>query len=192
MAWLEQHPTSGRFKICFRFGGRQLKKTVKVTQRQQVEAILLRLEENVSLVERGRLQAPARADIASFLLTDGHLTQPIKAEAPPKPFTLGELRDLYVAAHSQGAMEANSLQTATMHLGHFVTSLGAAFAIKELTLDDLQHVANADQEVQHGAGQEEGPGRGLSRLRRLHLRHGTWEVGGVAVGAGDYWDNLDT
>jgi hypothetical protein len=38
MAWLEQHPTSGRFKICFRFGGRQLKKTVKVTERQQAEA----------------------------------------------------------------------------------------------------------------------------------------------------------
>jgi integrase len=142
MAWLEQHPTSGRFKICFRFGGRQLKKTVKVTERQQAEAILLRLEENVGLIERGRLQVPAGADIATFLLTDGHLTQPVQAEALPKPFTLGELRDLYVAAHSQGAMEANSLQTATMHLGHFVTSLGPTYSIKELTLDDLQQHVN--------------------------------------------------
>jgi len=33
MAWLEEHPTSGRFKICFRWSGRKRKKTVKTTDR---------------------------------------------------------------------------------------------------------------------------------------------------------------
>lgn len=33
MAWLEAHPTSGHFKICFRFNGRKLKKTVKTAER---------------------------------------------------------------------------------------------------------------------------------------------------------------
>ena len=50
MAWLEQHPTSGRFKIRFRWGGQQLKKTVKTTNRSDAEAILLRLEENIGLL----------------------------------------------------------------------------------------------------------------------------------------------
>ena len=37
MAWLEEHPTSGHFKICFRWGGRKLKKTVKTTVRKEAE-----------------------------------------------------------------------------------------------------------------------------------------------------------
>ena len=67
MAWLEQHPTSGRFKICFRWGGQQFKKTVKTTDRDDAEGILLRLEENSSWAEWGRLEMPPAADVALFL-----------------------------------------------------------------------------------------------------------------------------
>jgi hypothetical protein len=58
MAWLEKHPTSGRDKICFRWKARQHKKTVKTTEQGDAEAILRRLEENVGLLERGRLEMP--------------------------------------------------------------------------------------------------------------------------------------
>ena len=138
MAGLEQHPASSRFKICFRWGGQQFKRTVKTTNRSEAQAILLRQEENIGLVERGRLAIPPEADIATFLLADGKMMQPPKVEPPPKPLTLGELRDLYLAAHSHGAMEANSLQTIKMHLKHVVTTLGMQFAITKLTQEDLQ------------------------------------------------------
>ena len=92
MAWLEEHPTSGRFKICFRWGGRKLKKTVKTTSRKDAEA-LLRLEENISLLERGRIELPPGADIGTFLLSDGKVAQKPKAETAPKPITLGGLQD---------------------------------------------------------------------------------------------------
>jgi integrase len=138
MAWLEQHPTSGRFKICFRWGGQQFKKTVKTTHRSEAEAILIRLEENISLVERGRLQMPPDADIATFLLSDGKMTQPPKVEPTPKPLTLEDLHDLYVKTLSGGPMEANSLQTTKMHLKHFITTFGAPFPVAKLTLEDLQ------------------------------------------------------
>jgi len=36
MAWLEIHPTSGHFKICFRWGGRKLKTTLKTQSRNGV------------------------------------------------------------------------------------------------------------------------------------------------------------
>ena len=75
MAWLEQHPTSRRFKVCFRWGGRQYKKTVKTTDPEEADAIRVRLEENIALMERGRLEAPPDADLATFLLSDGKLTQ---------------------------------------------------------------------------------------------------------------------
>jgi hypothetical protein len=37
MAWLEQHPTSSRFKICFRWGRQRFKKTVKTTNRSEAQ-----------------------------------------------------------------------------------------------------------------------------------------------------------
>ena len=138
MAWLEQHPTSGRFKICFRWGGHQFKKTVKTTNRSDAEAILVRLKENIGLIERGRLQIPPETDIATFLLSDGKMTQTPKIEPQPKPLTLEELRDLYVDALSHGTLEADSRQTVKMHLKHFVMTFGVQFPIAKLTLEDLQ------------------------------------------------------
>jgi hypothetical protein len=55
MAWLEQHPTSRRFKVCFRWGGRQFKKTLKTTNPDTAEVVLRRVEETIGLAERGRL-----------------------------------------------------------------------------------------------------------------------------------------
>lgn len=142
MAWLERHPTSGRFKICFRWGGKKLKKTIKSRSQKDAEAALVRFEENIGLVQRGRLQMPADADVATFLLSDGKLTRDPEDVPLPVAVTLGDLRDRYVEAHSNGAIEENSLDTVRLHLRHFVVSLGESFEIQTLTFSDLQqHVA---------------------------------------------------
>ena len=90
MAWLEEHPTSGHFKICFRWGGRKLKKTVKTESRREAEGVLARFEENIDLLERGRIELPSGADIGTFLLSDGKLASMPSPTPPPKPLTLGE------------------------------------------------------------------------------------------------------
>ena len=59
MAWLEPHPTSGHFKICFRWGETKLKKTVKTTEREPSRSRLARFNENLNLLERGRIELPA-------------------------------------------------------------------------------------------------------------------------------------
>ncbi len=56
MAWLEQHSSSGHFKICFRRGGANKRKSLPITDSNSAEAILLPFEENVALLERGRLE----------------------------------------------------------------------------------------------------------------------------------------
>jgi hypothetical protein len=58
MAWLEQHPTSGHFKICFRWGGKKFKKAVKTTSLNGAEIALARFKENLNLLERGRMELP--------------------------------------------------------------------------------------------------------------------------------------
>ncbi len=138
MAWLEEHPTSGHFKICFRWGGKKIKKTVKTRKRSDAEAALTRFQENLHLLERGRLELPPDADIGTFLLSDGKLTgQP--ADTPSAHIlTVGELRDEYLAVHSNGAMEENSLATVRLHLRQVIATLGKSFRIVSLTPGDLQ------------------------------------------------------
>jgi integrase len=138
MAWLETHPTSGHFKICFRWGGRKLKKTVKSTDRDEAETALARFKENLHLLERGRLELPPGADIGTFLLSDGKLNGHPATAPTPRILTLGELRDAYVEVHSNGAMEQNSLATVSMHLRHVVATLGKGFRLGLLTPADLQ------------------------------------------------------
>jgi len=138
MAWLGEHPTSGHFKICFRWAGKQRKKTIKTTRREDAEAPLVRFRENLNLLERGRLDLPPDADLATFLLSDGKLAQPPQVQATKTALTYSALRDQYLQTHSNGAMEENSLGTVRMHLGHFVKSLGEKFPIQTLAFADLQ------------------------------------------------------
>ena len=40
MAWIDKHPTSDRFRICFRWGGRKHKKTLRTTDLDEAQGIL--------------------------------------------------------------------------------------------------------------------------------------------------------
>jgi len=55
MAWLQIDP-SGKFHIGFRFAGRKYKGSLKTKCRDESDARLHRLEENIRLVESGRKQ----------------------------------------------------------------------------------------------------------------------------------------
>ncbi len=151
MAWLEEHPTSGHFKICFRWAGRKLKKTVKTSGRKEAEAILARFEENIQLLQRGRLSLPVGADIGTFLLSDGKLTSKPSPLPPVCPLTLSGLSDAYLAVHSNGAMETNSLATVRLHLSHIAGTLGESFPVATLGVSQLQeHIDRRARKVCRG------------------------------------------
>ncbi len=66
---------SDRFRIVFRIGGKKLYASLKTTDRKEAEGCMARLEENLRLVERGRLIPPPDADIPTFLLSDGKVAE---------------------------------------------------------------------------------------------------------------------
>jgi hypothetical protein len=73
MAWLEQHPTAGTFQIVFRLDDTKFKRSLKTDDAREASARLARVEENIRLVDSGRLVLPEHSDPATFLLSDGKL-----------------------------------------------------------------------------------------------------------------------
>jgi hypothetical protein len=144
MAWLEPHPTSGRFNLCFRWHGKKLRRTLKTTQKKEAESILHRFDENVVLLERGRLELPEGGDILTFLLSDGKLSG-VPAPEPtlrPAPPTLQEISGKYLATLGNGTIESNSLATVRLHLNHFLRKLGETFQLDTLSTPVLQDYVN--------------------------------------------------
>jgi hypothetical protein len=91
MAWLEVK-SSGIYYIGFRVGDEKFKKSLKTKNEKDAEARRNRVEENIRLVESGRLTIPVNSDIAVFLLSDGKLNASLKT---PKSIRLGQLFRAY-------------------------------------------------------------------------------------------------
>ena len=85
MAWLQADP-SGNYHVSFRFGGRKFKRSLRTKDGANAEGRRLRLEENIRLVESGRLAIPSEADVPTFLLSDGKLNSKVVIATP---LTLG-------------------------------------------------------------------------------------------------------
>ena len=134
MAWLEEDPKYGTFKVGFRFGGRRYKRRLDTRDRAEADRIAARLEENIKLVERGRLALPEGADVPTFFLSDGKLAAPPKA---PEVVTLDDLVAGYRRAHGE-AHEDTTLDTFETHAKHLVGTFGGGFAVGALHAADLQ------------------------------------------------------
>ncbi|MEX1223999.1 MAG: site-specific integrase [Pirellulales bacterium] len=140
MAWLEQK-SSGNFLVAFRYGEQKFKKSLKTKSRQTAETRLRRLEENLSLVEVGRLVIPTDADIAAFLLSDGQINGRPQPRSTIR--TLKNLCDAFKYAIPDGSLEANTLVYLDIHIRHLKRHMGANASIRDLQLDDLQAYVDA-------------------------------------------------
>jgi hypothetical protein len=103
MAWLEKR--GDKFRIKFRYGGRSHQVSLKTDDESEARGNLARLEENLRLLERGRIELPAGADVGLFLVTDGRVTG--KPAVTHKP-TVADVFALYTKNLTAGAKEANT------------------------------------------------------------------------------------
>lgn len=98
----------------------------------QVEYLLMRLGQ-------GLIELPPGAAIVDFVRNDGKPPERRDQVPVPSPIglTLGSLRDLYLATHA-GSLEERTLDGIRLHFKHLAASLGERFAMRELSLSDLQ------------------------------------------------------
>jgi integrase len=135
MAWLEKKP-SGQYHVAFRFGPRKIKKSLRTKDKKVAEARRCRLEENLRLVESGRLTVPEDADVARFLLSDGKL-KAAHSKRPPLQ-SLADFSEAFLRSIPDGALEHNTLDGMRIHVRHLKRLIGRSFPFREISLADLQ------------------------------------------------------
>lgn len=140
MAWIERNQ-AGNFFLGVRWEGKQFRRKIAAKNETDANATLVRVEDTISLVLRGRLEIPTDVDLMEFLLTDGK-AKPRTAEPKREPIQLKALTDRYLEVHSNGSREASTLLTAKIHLNHLVKTLGGSFGVADLTTADLQRHIN--------------------------------------------------
>jgi len=134
MAWLQEDP-SGNYHISFRFGGRKFKRSLRTSKVKEANSRLERLEENIRLVEAGRIDLSADTDIPTFLLSDGKLNgKPVVTSL----LTLQELFDNFFANLPNGNLDESTLNGMHIHKRHLIQAFGPRFAVQKLTLTHLQ------------------------------------------------------
>lgn len=134
MAWLTKR--GNVFHLGFRYSGRIFRTSLKTTEQRVANAAVNRVDENLRLVETGRLELPSDTrELPTFLLSDGKLSE--KPELPDVT-SLCEVFDAYLIAMSDGSMELNSLATIRIHANHLQRILGGKLSLKSISFADLQ------------------------------------------------------
>lgn len=134
MAWLQQLP-SGKYHVSFRFGGHKFKRSLRTSKAKEAQARLERLEENIRLVEAGRIEIAVDADIPTFLLSDGKLNAKVVVAPSLK---LEELFGRFFGNLPEGHLEETTLEGMHVHKRHLVRVFGSRFLVQKLTLTNLQ------------------------------------------------------
>lgn len=135
MPWIELDP-SGFYHVAFRFQGRRFRRSLKTRNRREAELLSARVEENIALVQRGRLRLHPNADPAQFLMADGVITA--KQARATQFVTLAELTAAYFAAVGDDVLETSTLQGMRIHVNHLKRLLGAKTQLAPLSVEDLQ------------------------------------------------------
>jgi integrase len=133
MAWLENR--KGRFRVSFRYGGKMYHHELKTENEKEAQALIGRVEENLILLERGKLEPPTDGELGLFLISDGKInSKPKIAESLP----LSTFFRRYAQEFTKGAKESNTRYTETIHIKHLERIIGARTGIRSITLETLQ------------------------------------------------------
>ena len=154
MPWLEQRP-NGQFHIALRYGGRKLKKALRTSDARSAEARLLQLEENLRLLEKGRIELPEDADLVDFLLSDGKLNGRLSARQSIR--TLGQFGEAFLKSIPDGSLEPSTVQGMQIHLKHLYRVLGKSLVVATLSLEDLQRYVDSRAKGRGQRGQRLSP-----------------------------------
>lgn len=134
MASIQQDP-SGNYHIAFRFGGSRYKRSLKTKIERKAEAAASHVEENIRLIEAGRMDLPDDVDVPVFLMSDGKLLEKPRA---PANILLKKLLNEYLDSIPDGSLEPTTLKVTGVHTRHVCRILGGDTVLRSVRTEDLQ------------------------------------------------------
>lgn len=149
MAGLQQR--GGSFRLIFRHNGKQFSLPIGKVSPEEAEAKAGQVDYLLLRIKQGLLTVPPGVEVTEFLMNDGKAPSREAPAAAPKNFTLGQLRERYLASKA-GAKEKTTLLTDRIQLGHLVATLGEKFPLRELTAADLQRHVDRRKAVKTRSG----------------------------------------
>ncbi len=131
---------NNNYHIVFNYGTKKYTRSLKTSKRFEAKARLQRLEENIRLVESGRLEIPTTANPATFLLSDGKLQS---NDVPiAEPLTLKSLFDGFFDSLPDDSLEESTRKMMQIHVRHLIKFFRAGFVVNDLGFESLQNYVN--------------------------------------------------
>jgi integrase len=126
---------SGRWHISFRFGGKQVHKSLKTRNEKKAAAWKERIEETLLDLERGRFELSPNADFWEYVKSDGKRTNKLVIASS---LTIQGLFRWYFDSLPEGTKVKKTGKVETIHANHFKRLLGAKTELSAITGQDLQ------------------------------------------------------
>jgi integrase len=151
MATIIKDPKSGNWRVAFRYGGQQFTRSLKTEDEREADAIKGRIEETLTLVQRGRIVVPEGADPGTFIVSDGKLERkPGPRPQQPAGATIGDLVTAYADSLPEGSKGENTVRMEKIHLRHVERVLGTTTPLTAIDLAMAQRYVKARLKERHG------------------------------------------
>ena len=133
MAWLQSDP-SGNYHICFRFGGRKFKRSLKTKSEKQARRNKARLEDTIQLVQTGRIEMQPHVDVPTLLLSDGKLSK----QHVVNTAKLSDVSTAYFKSLPDDSLAGTTVEMMRIHERHLHRLLGKNTMLSQLSFEQLQ------------------------------------------------------
>ena len=137
MASLELDPASGRYRVRFRYAGREFKRSARTKHRRVASSVLGQVEETLRLLRLGMAEVPEKVDVGDFIVS-GARTRRERAAPSTRVRTLADLFRVYQQELPTGAKESRTLEGEKLHFKHLLRHLKSSSRLDSLSSGDVQ------------------------------------------------------
>jgi hypothetical protein len=133
MAWHEC--INGNYVLCLRVGEKRFRRSLNTTCKEDADDDVKQIEISLRKLERGYFSIRKGADVVSYRLSNGHVTESLTV---PNQTTLKILFDRYLAALPKGSLEETNIVTMKVHRKSLEGYFGKSKLVESIDLVALQ------------------------------------------------------
>ncbi len=146
MASLEKDPSSGSYRVRFRFEGKEYKRSLRTKKHRVAHASLGQVEESLRMLEIGLTEIPAEIEEGTFIISGARIRKEKKLNRSVR--TLANLFQIYEKELPAGSKEERTLKGEKLHFKHLLRHLKPktlVSAIKPTSIQKYVELRSKDQ-----------------------------------------------